>query len=278
MEISYGQIYRRGIHRYYDLIHPRLLGLSYGIAVIVFFIAVYYMCLIAWCFTYFMYSFYDPLPWAPKEGQSEHDYFVSDSYFVTEFLKRSDSLFDITSYSPSIAFAFLVVSGLTYFTIYEGIQTAKYAVYIMVPLPYIILTVLFIKGLTLEGNVEGWKYLFTPDWSKLFTLKIWGDAAGQVLFSAGLAQNTIVKFASHRNDKDPLFLSTVCIPLMNFATSIFAAFALFAFIGYASHSTGIPIQELPIRGMELTFVVYPALLNTMPYPHVWSVLFFLMLT
>jgi len=48
LEISYGQIYRRAIHRYYDIIHPRLLGLSFGISAIIFFIAVYYNCLIAW--------------------------------------------------------------------------------------------------------------------------------------------------------------------------------------------------------------------------------------
>ena len=173
---------------------------------------------------------------------------------------------------------FLVVSTFTFLTIYKGIDTAKYVVYIIVPLPYIIMTALFIKGLTLEGKTIGWAFLFKPDWSKIFTLQIWGDAAGQVLFSAGLAQTTITKLASHRNDKDPLFLSTVCIPLMNFATSIFASFALFSFVGYASYHTGIPIEHMSIRGMELTFVVYPALLNTLPYPQVWAIAFFVMLT
>jgi len=43
LEISYGQVYRRAIHRYYDIIHPRLLGLSFGISSILFFIALYYM-------------------------------------------------------------------------------------------------------------------------------------------------------------------------------------------------------------------------------------------
>jgi SNF family Na+-dependent transporter len=36
LEISYGQIYRRALHRYYDKIHPRFLGLSFGISVIIF--------------------------------------------------------------------------------------------------------------------------------------------------------------------------------------------------------------------------------------------------
>jgi solute carrier family 6 amino acid transporter-like protein 5/7/9/14 len=167
---------------------------------------------------------------------------------------------------------------MTYFTIYEGIDSSKYVVYITVPLPFILMTVLFLKGLTLEGKSIGWIFLFKPDWSKLFTISIWADAAGQVLFSSGLAHNTLVKFASHRNEKDPLFWSTIFIPLMNFATSIFASLALFAFVGYASFQTGVRIEDMSIQGMELTFVVYPALINTLPYPQFWSILFFTMMT
>jgi SNF family Na+-dependent transporter len=140
------------------------------------------------------------------------------------------------------------------------------------------MTVLFIKGLTLEGKSIGWIYLLKPDWSKLFTFTLWSDAASQVLLSSGLINNTMVKFASHRNEKDPLFWSTVLIPIVNFATSLFASLALFAFIGYASYNTGVPIEDMPIQGMELTFVVYPALINTLPYPQFWSILFFMMLT
>ena len=65
---------------------------------------------------------------------------------------------------------------------------------------------------------------------------------------------------------------------MNFATSIYAAITLFAFIGYVSKQTGVPIEDLPMEGMELTFVVYPNLLATLPFPHVWSTMFYLMLT
>jgi SNF family Na+-dependent transporter len=37
------------------------------------------------------------------------------------------------------------------------------------------------------------------------------------------------------------------------------------------------ISEMHIEGMELTFVGYPALLNTLPFPQFWSAVFFLML-
>ena len=81
LEISYGQLYRRAVHRYFDTIHPRLLGLSFAVNSIVYFIAIYYMCLIAWCLTFFFYSFKDPLPWAPQEDESIQSSLISNEYF-----------------------------------------------------------------------------------------------------------------------------------------------------------------------------------------------------
>ena len=43
LEISYGQMYRRAVHRYFDTIHPRLLGLSFAINLIIYLIAINYL-------------------------------------------------------------------------------------------------------------------------------------------------------------------------------------------------------------------------------------------
>lgn len=218
------------------------------------------------------------MPWLPRDGESVQSALISSDYFNNEFLHKSDGLFDIHSYSPWIMLSMVIVIGLTFMTIYEGLDTAKYTVYVLVPFPYFLITILFIKGLTLEGNYLGWAYLFKPDWSKLFTLQIWADAAGQVLFSSGVAQNTIIKLGNHKKDGEPLLLATIGIPILNFLTSLYAAVTLFSFVGHVSHQTGTPIESLPMKGMELTFVVYPNLLATLPLPHLWSVLFYLMLT
>lgn len=37
------------------------------------------------------------------------------------------------------------------------------AVYITSTLPYLVLTIFLVRGLTLKGSVEGIKFLFTPD-------------------------------------------------------------------------------------------------------------------
>ena len=41
--------------------------------------------------------------------------------------------------------------------------------------------------------------------------------------------------------------------------------------------TGVPIEKLSVSGFELVFVLYPAMLSTLPYPHFWTIIFFLIL-
>jgi solute carrier family 6 (neurotransmitter transporter, glycine) member 5/9 len=156
-------------------------------------------------------------------------------------------------------------------------ESAKSAVYIIIPLPYVILFFLFIRGIFLEGNYIGWKYLFTADWSKLLTLQIWRDAAGQVIFSAGIGINLIIHFSSHKSKHEPIQSTAFWIPTLNFLTSLFAAITMFAFVGHASHMSGLPISEMPISGVELPFVAYPAIIASLPFPQLWSILFFIML-
>lgn len=52
---------------------------------------------------------------------------------------------------------------------------------------------------------------------------------------------------------------------------------MFSLLGYLSHKKDIPINDLPIDGMELAFVAYPTLLTLLPWPNVWSIIFFVML-
>jgi SNF family Na+-dependent transporter len=46
--------------------------------------------------------------------------------------------------------------------------------------PYVVLTVLCAKALTLDGAIDGLKFLFTPDWSRLAMSECWIDGGTQV--------------------------------------------------------------------------------------------------
>lgn len=131
--------------------------------------------------------------------------------------------------------------------------------------------------MTLEGAFKGWRYLFVPDFSKIFKLRAWRDAVNQVIYSAGLGGATLIMYATYRKKNQKIIKSSIAVPLINSATSMLASLVLFSFLGHMSHVNNISIDDIPISGLELAFVAYPALLTQLPGANFWAVMFFIML-
>jgi SNF family Na+-dependent transporter len=198
LEVGYGQLYRKTMHTYFSFRKEKskFQGISLGIWIILFFQTVLYLWLLSWWFNFFLFSFWSPLPWSVTKDTDHKDKFWNENYFREEFLQTSDHVFDINKHVVWIMVSMVWVAILTFITVIKGMDSAKMAVYIIIPLPYIIMFLLLMKGISLEGWYIGWNYLFTAEWERLFTFQIWRDAAGQVLFSSGIGINLTIHFAS----------------------------------------------------------------------------------
>jgi len=139
------------------------------------------------------------------------------------------------------------------------------------------MTILLIKGLSMEGSSKGLKFLFYPDFDKLTDLKVWEDAFVQILYSSGIGFGPLILFASARDKNEPIKTASLSVPLINSATSIFASLTIFSFLGYVSNELGIPIEEISQGGMDLAFIAYPGMMTLLPWPNMWSIFFFVML-
>ena len=64
------------------------------------------------------------------------------------------------------------------------------------------------------------------------------------------------------------------IALINCATSVFAGFVVFSYLGYMASVENKPIQDIVASGPALAFIVYPEAMSTLPVPQLWSFLFF----
>ena len=166
---------------------------------------------------------------------------------------------------------------IVYFSIWKGIESTGKVVYVAALLPYLLLVILLLRGLSLEGSGKGLRYLFVPKWEKLKTFAVWRDGINQILFSSGIAFGPLVFYGSCRQPNEKVLRSSFWLPIINSATSILAACVLFTFLGHISHTLEIDIDKIEIEGIELAFVAYPAMLTLLPGSNIWAILFFFML-
>ena len=229
-------------------------------------IAIYYVVIMAWCWDYMYFSL-------TQAWQNN-----ADDFFYRTFLKVSSGPGEIGAISiPS-----LVGLALTWIVIYwiikKGVGRVGKVVMITVPLPAILMVILFIRGITLPGAIEGIKYYLTPDFSKLLEPNIWLAAFGQVFFSIGLGWGILIAYSSYRVKNAELVNSGFILALADCGFSFFAGFAVFSILGYLSSITGNPIQEVATAGFGLAFIAYPTAISALPVMSaLFGVIFFLML-
>jgi len=134
----------------------------------------------------------------------------------------------------SLFFSYIII----YFSVWKGVSSSGKIVYVTAPLPYILLFILLIRGLTLSGAGSGLKFLFMPKWERLADFRVWRDAFIQIIYSSGCGGGALVYYASCRPKNSKVYKSGIWIPLINSGTSIFAAVVLFSFLGHISSEMG----------------------------------------
>ena len=67
---------------------------------------------------------------------------------------------------------------------------------------------------------------------------------------------------------------TLIVTLVDAMISLMCGCAVFAVLGNLAHQQGKEVDQVVADGPGLVFVVFPHALAQMPYPHLWSVVFF----
>lgn len=232
----------------------------------------------AWSFSFFFASFKAELPWllsTAKDGTRIKDLW-DEKYFYDQTLQRSTSIQVQGGLIGELVGCLVLAYIFTYFSAWKGLKSTGKMVYVTCLLPYVILTILLIKGLTLEGCGTGLRYLFVPNWEIVGRTETWKASAIQILFSSGVAYGPLMYYGSAREKTDKIVAASFWIPLANSATSLYAALTIFSFLGHVAVTKNIPIQDVATSGPTLLFVAFPSLLGLLPGANFWAVIFFAM--
>lgn len=122
------------------------------------------------------------------------------------------------------------------------------------PLLFIILMIVSIKGLTLPGAMAGLEFLFKPDFSKIDSSVVLA-ALGQAFFSLSLGMGCMLTYGSYLRKQENLVQTTAMVTAMDTSVALLAGIAMFP----AMFAFGIE----PSAGPGLVFVVVPQLFAEM---------------
>ena len=285
LEFSIGHYTQRAAPDAFKRGHKRFEIAGWWGIILAFLIITYYPVILAYCFSFLWYSIVGiftkggNLPWAGAglEGVENAKFFFNETYLGK--VNVEDARFYLGSIRWNIVLPLVVTWMAMYFCIFKGVKLVGKIVWLTVPLPWLMLLVLTVRGLTLEGSMQGLAYYLDPVWSELAKPITWRYAFGQVFFSLSLAYGVMITYASFLHRKSDINNNAGIISIADFATSFVAGLAVFATLGgmaYVTQQAGnaVMVEDVAEPGPSLAFVAFPYALAQLPYSAWFSFVFF----
>ncbi|SDW14754.1 sodium-dependent transporter [Tepidimicrobium xylanilyticum] len=154
----------------------------------------------------------------------------------------------------------------------KGISTGiENASKVMLPMLFGLLIILVIRSLTLPNAMEGLKYLFVPDFSKI-SGEVMMAALGQAFFSLSLGMGCMITYASYLGKNENLVENATVVPILDTLVALLAGVVIIP----ATVSFGFDLGS----GPGLVFVTVPAIFATMGpvIGRIFGIIFFSMVT
>ena len=164
-----------------------------------------------------------------------------------------------------VPFHAIVVVG-TLLTLLLGAKSIEKSNKIMMPVFFVIFVILAVRVAFLPGATEGYKFMFTPVWSKLADPMVWVWAMGQAFFSLSVTGSGMIVYGAYLADEEPVVPLAIRTAIFDTIAALVAALVIIP----ACFAYKLDIGA----GPALLFVTLPRILQDIPLGQVFAIILY----
>lgn len=256
LEYGIGHKYKGSTPKCLSLINKKFEWIGWWPIISSSFILCYYSMILSWAVKYALMSFNKT--WGAD----------TNKFFYEDFLQLSSSPTSFNKIVLPIAIGIFVIWLFNWAVCYKGVKkgiekTSK----IILPLLFIIMFIIVIKGVTLDGAAKGLNVLFEPDWNAVKNPEIWISAYGQVFFSLSIGTGIMMTYSSYLPEKTDINNSAFMTAFANCGFEFLSAIGVFSILGAMATMQNVPVDEVVTSGIGLAFIAFP---NVFTHMGVWG--------
>ncbi|VDP24056.1 unnamed protein product [Heligmosomoides polygyrus] len=261
---------------------PITCGLGWAFVLAAIPVIIYHNIILTWSLQYLWYSalsvvISEPLPWENRvtavvcavEWRRDCSCFSLDILSLTSYTELT-----LTLPQRHIVLALVAAWLLVFAGVCRGTTWMSWAIRFTATIPYLLLLILLIRGLSLPGASLGLSFLFSSAFDSISSMKVqFSTAAEQVLFEIGVGAGALFSIAAYSRFRNNVYRDAYL--LRNALTSVLASMVLFSFLGLLAISSGREISTIITHDpFYMVFTVVPSMTKLMRWGPLWmSILF-----
>lgn len=166
----------------------------------------------------------------------------------------------------SVAVFHIIVVVATLLTLLLGAKSIERSNKIMMPVFFVIFVILAVRVAFLPGAAEGYKFMFTFEWSALKNPMTWIWAMGQAFFSLSVTGGGMLVYGAYLDEKEDVVRLAVRTAVFDTVAALTASFVIIP----ACYAYGLDVGA----GPSLLFVTLPRILQDIPLGVVFAVILY----
>lgn len=161
----------------------------------------------------------------------------------------------------------LIILIITILTLILGADSIEKTNKIMMPLFFLLFLIMAVRVFFMPGALDGYRFIFTPEWMYLADPMTWIFAMGQAFFSLSITGSGMIVYGAYLSDKENVVSGAVNTAVFDTLAAVVATLVMIpACFAYGQDRAG---------GPGLLFVILPKILQEMPGGRLFAVIMYL---